>query len=144
MSITSRSENLFETMHSHLGISGAALGWFSSYISDRTQRVRKASEERPVRYGVPQGSVLGPLLLTVYTAPLQGLLTMHFVDYHKFADDLQIYTCYIVVAHLLGDLECAVQRLSDCIGEIQCWMIKHKLKLNDSKTELMVASAPII
>ena len=64
---------LLETMHSHLGISGAALAWFSSYISGRTQRVRigtDASEERAVKYGVPRGSVLGPLLFTVYTAPL--------------------------------------------------------------------------
>ena len=63
---------LVETMHSHLGISGAALAWFRSYISGRTQRVRigTGASEGLVKYSVPQGSLLGPLLFTVYTAPL--------------------------------------------------------------------------
>ena len=54
-----------ETMHSDLGLFGAALAWDNSYISDRTQRVwirTDASEERPIKCGVPQVSVLGPLL----------------------------------------------------------------------------------
>ena len=110
---------------------------------DRAQRVRigtDASEERSVKYGVLQGSVLGPLLFTVYTAPLQGILTRHSVDYHKFAEDLQIYTSYC--PHIPGDLECVVQRLGDCIGEVKCWMIKQSLKLNESETEFMVARSP--
>ena len=112
---------LLETMYSHLGISGAALTRFSSHISDRTQPVRigtDASEERPVKYGVPQGSVLGLLLFTVYTAPLQGTVTRPSVDYHKFAEDLQIYTSYCL--HIPGDSECAVQRPCDCFGEVKC------------------------
>ena len=126
-------------MYSHL----AAIAWSSSYISDRIQRVRigtDASEERPVKYGVPHGSVLGPLLFTVYTASLQGILTRHSVGYHKFADDLQIYTSYC--PHIPDDFECAIQRLNDCIGEVKYWMVKHKRKLNESKTELMVVLSP--
>ena len=88
---------------------------------DRAQRVRigtDASEERSVKYGVLQGSVLGPLLFTVYTAPLQGTVTRLSVDYHQFAEDLQIYTSYC--PHIPGDLECVVLGLSDCIGEVKC------------------------
>ena len=107
---------LLKTM---LEISDVALAWFSSDISDRTQRVRigtDASEERPVKYGVLQGSVLGPLLFTVYTAPLQGTVTRH--SDHKFAEDLQIYTSYC--PHIPGDLECVIMGLGDCIGEVKC------------------------
>ena len=59
---------LLKTVNDHLGISGAALTWFSSYLSDRIQRVQigtATSKECPRRYDVPQGSVLGPLMFTV-------------------------------------------------------------------------------
>ena len=54
---------------------------------------------------------------------------------------LQIYT-YYYCPNIPGDLECVVQRLSDCIGEVKCWMVKHKLKINESKTEFIVALSP--
>ena len=60
--------------------------------------------------------------------------------YHTLADDLQILTSYC--PHIPGDLECVVRRLIDVIGEVKCWLVKHKLKLNQSKTELMVAVSP--
>ena len=85
---------LLKTMNGHLGISGSALTWFSSYMSDRTQRVQTGSDtsdERPFRNDVPQGSVLGPLLFTVYTTPMHDILKRHAVEYYKFADDLKIY-----------------------------------------------------
>ena len=66
--------------------------------------------------------------------------TKEAVEYHKFADDLQIYTSYY--PHVPDDMECATQRLCDCINEIQCWMVQHQLKLNDEKTEFMVALSP--
>ena len=70
---------------------------------------------------------------TVDDVRMKGIVTRHSVDQHKFADDLQIYI------YIPGDLERVFERLSDCTGEVKCWMIKHKLKLNESKTELMVA-----
>ena len=76
---------------------------------------------------------------TVDDVRMKGKVKSHSVNYHKFADDLQIYASYIYCPHVPGDLECAVQRLSDCIGEVKCWLVKHKLKLNESKTGFMVA-----
>ena len=60
---------------STFGITGQALKWFSSYLSDRHQSVAVdnfRSHPLPLKYGVPQGSVLGPVLFTAYTEPLSG------------------------------------------------------------------------
>ena len=132
---------LLKTMNDCLEIFGSALTWFSSYMSDRTQCTQigtDTSDERPLRYGVLQGSVLRPLLFTVYMEPMQDMLKRHAVEYHKFSDDLQIYTSYY--PHVPDDRE--RQRLCDCINEIKCWMVQRKLKLNDEKTEFMVALSP--
>ena len=69
---------------------------------------------------------------------MQDMLKRHAVEYHKFTDDLQINTSYY--PHVPDDRE--RQRLCDCINEIKCWMVQHKLKLNDEKTEFMVAVSP--
>ena len=89
---------------------------------------------------VPQGSVLGPLMFAVCTAPVQDMLKRHAVEYHKFAGYLQIYTSYYT--HVSDDTERVTQILFHCISEIKCWMVQHKLKLNDEKTELMVSLSP--
>ena len=81
-------------LKSHLGIDGLALKWFESYLSCRPQHVRiGGSISRPwyQEYSVPQGSVLGPVLFTVYTCPLRDVIHEHNVQYHFYADDTQLY-----------------------------------------------------
>ena len=76
------------------GISDSALSWFRSYLSDRTQILTVnglRSDEAPLRFGVPQGSVLGTVLIVLYTQPLFGLITKHSIQHHAFADDKQLY-----------------------------------------------------
>ena len=85
---------LISRLSSWYGISGTALDWFTSYLSNRCQQVRihdYISEAVYISFGVPQGSVLGPILFTLYTAPLSHVVAEHDVEHHLYADDTQIY-----------------------------------------------------
>ena len=84
---------LLRRLESTFGISGLALSWFESYLSDRTQSVvvdGLMSTPIPLVFGVPQGSVLGPVLFTLYSQPLSDVIICHSCDYHKYADDTEI------------------------------------------------------
>ena len=75
------------------GIKGIVLAWFTSYVSGRFQSVivsGNVSNPRPLLYGVPQGSVLGPVLFTLYSQPLSDVIHKHNCSFHKYADDTQI------------------------------------------------------
>ncbi len=70
---------LLHGLEKRLVVTGSALLWFKSYLSSRTQRVYikgTSSDDRPLKYGVPQGSILGPKLLKVYTLPVGDIRYM--------------------------------------------------------------------
>ena len=75
---------------------------------------------------MPQGSVLGPLLYTLYTVPLGCIIKKHNLNYHFYADDSQLYLS-IKPTHI-NDL---IFSLEKCILEVKDWMSVNKLKLND-------------
>ena len=84
---------LLRRLESTFGISGLALSWFESYLSDRTQSVvvdGLMSTPIPLVFGVPQGSVLGPVLFNLYSQTLSDVIAFHSCDYHKNADDTEI------------------------------------------------------
>ena len=88
---------LLDLLHNDLGIHGTAHQWFQSYLSGRTQCVRigeQKSAPLDLRYGVPQGSVLGPLLFCAYTTKLGQIIQTHDLNYHIYADDTQIYLSF--------------------------------------------------
>ena len=87
----------------------------------------------PVRFGVPQGSVLGPILYSMYTAPLCDVLSAQNIDFHMYADDTQLYIP-------IGNYNSNVYRLEKCITDIKNWMTTNKLKLNSEKTEIIILS----
>ena len=123
---------LLGLLRDEYGITGKALSWFSTYLEDRTQRVQveiTTSDHVPLKCGVPQGSVLGPVIFTLYTAPIQRIIRKHGVKHHKYADDIQLYVEYDPAVP--GAREEAIQRLEACIKEIQIWMSIRMLKLND-------------
>ena len=125
------------------GISGTALSWFRSYLNERSQKVLlrgASSESSSLKYGVPQGSVLGPILFTIYTIPLGEICRRHGVEYHLYADDTQLYVSFKVSDEV--ELIEAQRRIEMCIKEIKAWMVMFMLKLNDDKTELVIIASP--
>ena len=127
---------LLERLSNRFGIRGSALAWFKSYLTGRFQTVciqGKTSTPKALTCGVPQGSVLGPLLFTAYTAPLGDIAKRHNVDFHFYADDTQLY-----LGFKPSNEASTKQKMEACIQDIRVWMAFNFLKLNDSKTEMLV------
>lgn len=117
------------------GINGIALNWFKSYLTDRYQTVVVGgvkSDTHIVRFGVPQGSVLGPVLFTIYMQPLSKVITKFNLLYQFYADDTQLFE-----AVNLDDINNLSVRISHCLIEIKDWMGQNRLMLNDNKTEIL-------
>ena len=129
---------MLERLASEFGVSNVALQWFSSYLTGRSQRVLvgfSLSDESDLRYGVPQGSVLGPLLFSLYTRQLARVIASFLVDYHFFADDSQLYSPLPQDSHAAL---MALQNIESCCKAVKKWMFQNKLKQNDSKTEVLI------
>ena len=122
---------LLRKLH-HYGIRGIALDWFRSYLTDRNMYVDYkgiTSKQHNINYGVPQGSVLGPLLFILYTNDLPSTLTVS--KSILFADDTTIYYSHSNLNTLCTNLNKDLQILND-------WFKTNKLSLNVSKTQYMI------
>ena len=111
-----------------------ALDWIKSYLSGRSSQVTWAcnvSTPRPLIKGLPQGSVLCPLLFSLYTRSLGPVISAHGMSYHCYADDTQFFLSFPP-----SDTQVS-NRINACLRDIQIWMDNHHLKLNPGKTELI-------
>ena len=124
-------------------ITGKALSRLTSYLTDRTQFVKVANEHstsRKLLCSVHQGSVLVPILYSMYTAPLADIIRQHGLNFHFYADDTQLYLSFNPEA--TGEPMHSLSRVQSCISDITNWMTSNKLMLiNSDKTELLVLNA---
>ena len=133
---------LLDRLSRYFGFSHKVLRWFSSYLTGRIQSVTSAnttSSSRRLEFRVPQGSILGPLLFTLYTAPIQDIISVHNLDCMFYADDSQLYIT--IDPH---DQRPAFNTLQKCIsGVIECNTIS-KLVCNPSKTKVVQFSSRFV
>ena len=130
-------DTLLNSLSSWFGVSGVVLDWFKSYLSDRVQCIKIGSilsDAKKLLYGVPQGSVLGPILFSLYTTPLSKVIQNHpGISFQFYADDTQLYV------HLTHkNVASALDKLSHCLEDVKRWLSTNKLKLNPDKTEFIV------
>ena len=118
------------------GIKGTVLKWpISKSTAFQQCIVVNGSLSKPflLPWGVPQGSVMGPLEYILYTGPLCEIISTHpDIQYAVYADDTQLY-----ITMSPNKYNESLQKLSQCISDIMAWSSFNKLKLNQSKTEIL-------
>lgn len=127
---------ILKRLTSDFGVGGNANKWIESYLTERSQSVLisgKYSEPETLKYGVPQGSVLGPTFFTDYSSPVAALIRSHGIAVQCYADDTQLYISFHPSEEAL-----ALEKLERCIDDLRHWMNTNRLKLNDSKTEFTI------
>ena len=131
---------LLQRLAEWFGLGGSALSWISSYLSSRNFIVTTNNQSSPaqqVSHGVPQGSVLGPLLFIMYTTPLSHIIKSISVDHHLYADDTQLFISFKPV-----NIQNALQSLQDAFKAVSDWMSPNLLALNPPKTEFLLIGTP--
>ena len=126
---------LLESLQTSFGIDGLPLKWVKSYLSNRHQKVKidnNLSNVLAILYGVPQGSVLGPLLFSMYIFPLTDVIDDHTLFYHVYADDTQLY-CFSPS----DQIDSLLDKIFTSTDDINLWMSANKLKMNNEKIEIL-------
>ena len=131
------NSTLLSCLQDWFGVGGSTLKWFSSYLMERFQSVKigsTLSDLQKLLFGVPQGSVLGPLLFSLYTSPLSTLIGKHKgIKFNFYADDSQLY---VHLSHM--NASAVFDTFNRCLQDVKEWMSASKLKLNPDKIEFIL------
>ena len=125
---------LLRVLEMRLGVRSDALKMLESYLIGRTQCVYLDgvfSDESDVLYGVPQGSILGPVLFCCYLLPLEDLLLQRNIGFHMYADDTVLYFLFT-----------SQQNFDDTMNQITTFFSSFRLKLNKDKSEFLWLKKP--
>jgi hypothetical protein len=128
---------LLERLHEDFGIGGICLKWLRSFLHERSQYVSSFNTKSLttlLQTGVPQGSVLAPLLFSSYISPLTRLVSQHGLSCHSYADDTTIYFPFDGNAEG-GD---KLTALNSCTTDLKVWLMFQGLLLNPTKTDAIV------
>ena len=127
---------LIERLRNDYGIEDTALNWFESYLKERSYQVKinnTLSNVQSLSFGVPQGSILGPILYILYVKDIEAIAQKHQIKVHIYADDVQLYVpC---------NSSSTFDNLRKCLLEIQEWATNNYLKLNQDKTQILCISS---
>ena len=127
---------LIDCLKNKFLITGSALRWIQSYLKNRTFSVSANGtygQNECLLYGVPQGSLHGPLFYILYTKDLEKIVAKHGLSVQMYADDTQIYTSF--TSENVGQTKIKIE---NCLSEINNWMCQNYLKINQNKTEVIV------
>ena len=130
-------EKLMQILENHIRTKGTALNWFKSFLFGRHQKVKIGSTTSSLlatKYGVPQGSVLGPVLFNIYIRNLPSFIKSFGFNTSNYADDTNTRLQFT----LQFQHNNITQRLPRLLKNIESWMNEHFLKLNPSKTEIIL------
>ena len=130
---------LLSILQTKYGLNGIVLKWFESYISNRNFRVnigKSFSEGICLLFGVPQGSILGPILFILYIADIEYIAKCHGFKVHIYADDTQLY-----ISFEKSDIFSTISDVEQCLRSIKLWMSSNFLKINEDKTKFMLISS---
>lgn len=128
---------LLSCFESHLNITGTALSWLMSHLTNNTTTVNInsnniTSSTTPLSQGVPQGSVLGPLLFILYMLPLDNVIRCHGLHFHCYADDYQLYISTKSITTATHSTP------TNCLTEIKSCIQVNFLKLNYDKSDKII------
>ena len=130
---------LLERMEVYFGVTGRALQWLSSYLTQRRQCMKMDGVLSPVSMlpsGVPQGSVLGPVLFSAFIAPLADVIDSFHISHHQYADDTNLYHSFSA-----SDQQSCLETVSECLNSVKNWFLTNGLLVNSGKSDSIYSLA---
>ena len=131
-------EILFERLHSRFGLMGNYLSWIKSYLFHRSEAVSIngiLSNLQPVKTGVPQGSILGPILFNLYISPIEDIVHAHALSTLLYAYDVQLYFSLST-----SNIDEPILLLESCLSDLNVWFSENKLVCNPLKSNVVYFS----